>query len=155
MSQKSLSQSEINTSTFRGYKTTCVWKFVQRNFIASKLNAGCGGYFLKICKILVDIVNLKAGFPFGNLFMGSDFFHSKAIKSGIGPYFFTSKMRIQQKVASYEEICKRKTSLICPANRSKVVYLSTDPNVGPFKGQFPLVCWILHMWRSYSNNMIG
>ena len=48
-------------------------------------------------------------------------------------------MRIQQKVTSYKKICKWKTGLISQANRSKVVYLSADLNVGPFKGQFPLV----------------
>ena len=48
-------------------------------------------------------------------------------------------MRIQQKVTSHKKICKWKTSLIGQANRSKVVYLSPDPNAGPFKGRFPLV----------------
>ena len=49
-------------------------------------------------------------------------------------------MRIQQKVASYENIRKWKTGLIGQANGSKVVYLSADPNAGPVKGRFPLVC---------------
>ena len=49
-------------------------------------------------------------------------------------------MRIQQKVALYEKICKWKTGLIDQADGSKVVYLSADPNAGPFKGRFPLVC---------------
>ena len=53
-------------------------------------------------------------------------------------------MRIHQKVASYGKICKRKTGFIGQANRSKVVCLSADPNEGPFKDRFPLVCWILH-----------
>ena len=52
-------------------------------------------------------------------------------------------MSIQQKVASYEQICKWKTGLIGQANGSKVVYLSADPNAGPVKGRLPLVCWIL------------
>ena len=52
-------------------------------------------------------------------------------------------MRIQQKVALYEKICKWKTGLIDQADGSKVVYLSADPNAGPFKGRFPLVCRIL------------
>ena len=52
-------------------------------------------------------------------------------------------MRIQQKFASYEKIRKWKTSLNDQANGSKVVYLSADSNTGPFKGRFPLVCWIL------------
>ena len=52
-------------------------------------------------------------------------------------------MRIQQKVDPYEKICKWKADLIGQANRSKVVYLSADPNVGPFKDQFPLAYWIL------------
>ena len=49
-------------------------------------------------------------------------------------------MRIQQKVVSYEKINKWKTGLIGQANGSKVVYLSADPNAGPVKGRFPLVC---------------
>ena len=49
-------------------------------------------------------------------------------------------MRIQKKVASYEKIRKWKTGLIDQANGSKVVYLSADLNVGPFKGRFSLVC---------------
>ena len=52
-------------------------------------------------------------------------------------------MRIQQKVASYKDICKWITGLIDQANGNKVVYLSADPNAGPFKRQFPLVCLIL------------
>ena len=43
-------------------------------------------------------------------------------------------MRIRQKVASFEKISKWKTGLIGQANRSKVVYLSAEPNAGPFKG---------------------
>ena len=42
-------------------------------------------------------------------------------------------MIIQQKVASYEKICRWKTSLISQAKGSKVVYLSADTNAGPFK----------------------
>ena len=50
-------------------------------------------------------------------------------------------MRIQQKVASCKKIRKWKTSSIGQTNGSKVVYLSpADPNAGPFKGRFPLVC---------------
>ena len=48
-------------------------------------------------------------------------------------------MRIQQKVALCKKIHKWKTSLISQANRSKVVYLSADPNAGPFKDRFPLL----------------
>ena len=43
-------------------------------------------------------------------------------------------MRIQQKVASYEKIRKWKIGLIGKTNGSKAVYLSADPNAGPFKG---------------------
>ena len=50
------------------------------SFPSFKLNAGCGGYLDKIYKILVDILDLKAGFPLANC--------SKAIKSRIGSYFF-------------------------------------------------------------------
>ena len=53
-------------------------------------------------------------------------------------------MKIQQKVVLYEKIRKWKTGLIGQADRSKVAYLSADPNADPFKGWFPLVCWILH-----------
>ena len=49
-------------------------------------------------------------------------------------------MRIQQKAASYENIRKWTTDLIGQANGGKVVYLSVDPNVGPFKGRFQLAC---------------
>ena len=52
-------------------------------------------------------------------------------------------MRIQKKAASGETIRKWETSLIGQAHGSKVVYLSADPNAGPFKGGFPLVCRIL------------
>ena len=44
-------------------------------------------------------------------------------------------MRIQQKVASFEKIRKWKTGLISQANWSLAVYLSADPNAGPFKGR--------------------
>ena len=47
-------------------------------------------------------------------------------------------MRIQQKVASYEKICKWKTGLIGQANGSKVMYLSADFNAGPLKADFHL-----------------
>ena len=48
-------------------------------------------------------------------------------------------MRVQQKVASYEKLHNFKTRLIGEANGNKLVSLSADPNVGPFKGQFPLL----------------
>ena len=63
-------------------------KFVQRHFRASKLNARCEGYLDKVHKILVDILDLKAGFPLMNFFIRSDFFRLKTIKSRIGFYFF-------------------------------------------------------------------
>ena len=44
----------------------------------------------KIYKIIVDILDLKSGFPLANFFIRSDFFRSKTIKSRIlGPTFFT------------------------------------------------------------------
>ena len=46
-------------------------------------------------------------------------------------------MRIQQKVALNEKIRKWKSGLIGQANGSKVVHLSAESNVGPFKGRFP------------------
>ena len=69
-------------------KATSIWKFVQRHFIASKLNAECGGYLDKIYKILFDILDLKAGFLLVNFFIRSNFFRSKTIKSRIGFSFF-------------------------------------------------------------------
>ena len=45
----------------------------------------------KIYKILVDILDLKAGFPLATCFILSDFFHSKILKVGLGPTFFTLK----------------------------------------------------------------
>ena len=65
------------------HKATCIWKFLQRHFIASKLNAGCGGYLDKIHKICVDILDLfrLRVFSFGATF------RSKT-KSRIGSYFF-------------------------------------------------------------------
>ena len=46
-------------------------------------------------------------------------------------------MRIQKKVTLYKKICKWKTSLTSQANGSKK---ASDLIVGPFKGQFSLVC---------------
>ena len=106
---------------------------------------GCGGYWDKIYKILVDIATyliLKLVFRF-------PVFSYKAIFSDykwdwilliLLPKSCYS-MRIQQKFTLYEKICKWKTGLINQANKSKVVYLSADANAGPFKGQFLLVCW--------------
>ena len=48
-------------------------------------------------------------------------------------------MRIKQKATSNEKIRRWKTGLIGQANGSKVVYLTADPNAGPFKDRFPLV----------------
>ena len=45
----------------------------------------------KIYKVLVDILDLKTGFPLANFFIESDFSHSKTIKVGLDPTFFTSK----------------------------------------------------------------
>ena len=49
-------------------------------------------------------------------------------------------MRIQQKSRFVQKIRKWKIGLISQANGSKVVHLSADPNTGPFKDRFPLVC---------------
>ena len=68
-------------------KATCIWKFIQ-HFIASKLNAGCGGYLDKIYEILVAVIDLDTGFPLVNFFIRSNFFRSKTIKSRIESYFF-------------------------------------------------------------------
>ena len=56
----------------------------------------------KIYKILVDIFDLKAGFPLSNFFIPSDFFRSKTIKKGMDSTFFTSK-----KVANQSEFSKK------------------------------------------------
>ena len=81
-----------------GNKATRTWKFIQCHFIASKLNAGFGGYLDKIYKILVDILDLnKAVFPLANLFIRSNFFHSKKkLKVGLDPAFFTAKNVVNQ-----------------------------------------------------------
>ena len=125
------------------HKATGIWKFVQHHFIASKLNEGCHAYLDKTDKVLLDIHDLKAGFPLADFFIWSDFFGLKIIKSRIGSYFFYFEeshltRRIQQKVASFKKICKWKTGLIGQANRSKVAHLSADPNMGPFKDWFHL-----------------
>ena len=92
--------------TKRIYKTfvqaNCIWKFFQRHFIASKLDAGCSGYLDKTYKILVDILDLKAGFPLANFFIRSDFFRSKKIKSRSVSYFFYF-----EKVANQWEFSKK------------------------------------------------
>ena len=86
--QKYIGKISIHNSYH--HKATCIWKFVQWRcfFIASKLNAGCGGYLYKIYKIFVDILDLKAGFPLAIFFIRSDFFGSKTMKTKIGSYFF-------------------------------------------------------------------
>ena len=75
---------------FQSY-AICIWKFVQCHFKASKLNLGCCGYLDKIYKILVDILDLKAGFLLANFIIGSNFFRLKTIKSRIGFYLFYFK----------------------------------------------------------------
>ena len=95
---------------------------------------GCGGYLDKIYKILVYILDTKAGFSLAIFFIWINFFCLKT-KGRIGSYFCTLQ-RIQQKVALYEKICKRETSLIGQANGSKVVYLSADPNVVHFYAEY-------------------
>ena len=45
----------------------------------------------KIYKILVDILDHKAGFPLANFSIRSDFFRSKTTKRTIGSYFFYFK----------------------------------------------------------------
>ena len=61
-------------------KATCIWKFVQHHFIASELNAGCGGYLDNIYNIHVDILDLKAGFPLANFVIPSNFFCSIIVR---------------------------------------------------------------------------
>ena len=56
--------------------------------MVSKLNAECGGYLDKIYKIVVDILDFKAGSPLANFFKRSDFCRLKTIKSRVGSYFF-------------------------------------------------------------------
>ena len=58
-------------------------------------------------------------------------------------------MRIQQKVTSYEKFVSGKSGLIDQAKGRKVVHLSVEPNAGPFKGWFPLPCWILCMLNPF------
>ena len=79
-----LSSKSFDNDTIEHW-ATCIWKFVQRHFIASKLNTGCGGYLDKIYKILVHILDLKAD---TKRLIRNDFFRSKTMKSRIGSYFF-------------------------------------------------------------------
>ena len=51
-------------------------------------NVKCGMQYIYIYKILVDILDLKAGFPLADFFIRSDFFRSKTIKTRIGSYLF-------------------------------------------------------------------
>ena len=67
----------------------------------------------------------------------------------MNPTFFyfekvANQWEFSQKVASFEKSRKWETGLISLADGSKVVYLSAEPNAGPFKGRFPLVYWILN-----------
>ena len=57
------------------------------SFHIFKVAMDCSGYVDKIYEILVDILDLKAGFPLANFFIGSDFF-LKTVKSRIGSSFF-------------------------------------------------------------------
>ena len=87
---------------------------------------GCGRHLDKIYKILVDI-DLKAGFPVAN------FFHTKRLFS-----FDNNKKQNWILLFLLRKSLRTKAGLIGQANGSKVVYLSADPNAGPFKGRFPL-----------------
>ena len=66
-------------------------------------------------------------------FENKNFFASKKV---------TNQLKFNKKVASNEKICKRKTGLISQTNvvylTNKVVYLTADPNMGPFKADFHL-----------------
>ena len=66
--------------TYHWPKATCMWKFTQHHFIASKLNAGCSRYLDKIYKILVNILDLKADFHLANFFIWSNFFCSIIVR---------------------------------------------------------------------------
>ena len=73
---------KFNTSTpFDLDKTTCIWKFVQRHFIVSKLNTGCDYYLDNIYKILFYMLDLIAGFPLANFFIRREFFSSENNKN--------------------------------------------------------------------------
>ena len=86
--------------------------FVQRHFIASKLNAGCGGYVDKMYKILVDMLDLKAGFSLASFFIRSEFFRSKTTKSRIGAYFFLPRKKSLTNENSAKSRFVRKNSLV-------------------------------------------
>ena len=70
-------EAKLGDDLLANNKATCIWKFFQRHFIALKLNAGYRRYLDKIYKILVDMLDPKAGFPLANFFIRSDFFRSK------------------------------------------------------------------------------
>ena len=63
---------------------------------------------------------------------------------GFDPTFLLRKKSLTNENSAKGRFVRKnpqvKTGLIGQVNRSKVVYLSADPNVGPFQGRFPLVC---------------
>ena len=79
---------------FHSFKFWCIghlhlkFRSVSFHSFKSKLNVGCGGYLDKIYKILVDILDVKAGFPLANFFIQINFFCSKTIRSRTGSYYF-------------------------------------------------------------------
>ena len=142
-------------------KATSIWKFVQRHFIASKLNAECGGYLDKIYKILVDIIDLKVGFPLANFFIQSNFFRSKTIKSRMGSYFFTLKKVTSQWEFTKKSLRAKNFASGKPVQSAKLteakycIYhqLTLMPTL--LKADFHLYVEYIITYRSYSNDMIG
>ena len=118
---------------------------VQCHFIASKLNAGCGGYLDKIYKILVDILDLKAVFYLRIFSYEATFFVRKQWKVGFDPTFFTSKKVANQWEFSKKSLCAKKVA------SEKLAYLMWIL----LKADFHLHVEYYVTWRSYSNDMIG
>ena len=73
----------------------------------------------KIYKILLDILDLKAGFPIANFFIRSDFFHSKT-RVGLDPTFFTSIKVANQWEFSKKLIRTKKFASGKPASSAKL-----------------------------------
>ena len=118
---------------------------VQCHFIASKLNAGCGGYLDKVYKILVDILDLKAVFYLRIFSYEATFFVRKQWKVGFDPTFFTSKKVANQWEFSKKSLCAKKVA------SEKLAYLMWIL----LKADFHLHVEYYVTWRSYSNDMIG
>ena len=81
---------------------------------------GCSGYLDKIYKIL-DILDVKTGFPPAIFFIRSNLFCSKTIKSTIGSYTF-----LLQKVTNQWKCCKKSLNIKKSASANPHKKVSQD-----------------------------